>query len=431
MPKIKRTTAAICVFIASIFPGNIHYASAADPMATSYPAKDCEGSLTPYRVPEKMSEVPDSLTPVFINHIGRHGSRYPAGSSNTMQLISLLNRADSLGTITPLGKRLLSIAENVAEISHNRWGALDSLGMEEQRGIAARMYAKFPSVFSDGAVVNAISSYSPRSMMSMFCFLHQLARHNSDISVITSSGRQNSPLMRPFDVDSTYTEWRKTEVWAEPYDSYLDMTAPVSALKRVLGERFPMKDGHTARQWALLEYYLIAGLPAMGYDDVKPLDFFTSHEYNALWSCFNLRQYLTRCSSTLSSVPAEIASALVTDIIGTTDDFIAGKSNDAARLRFGHAETLMPLLSLMRLQGCYYMTNYFDTVGLHWRDFHVVPMAANLQMILFRSASGKYYLRTDLNENPVPLIPGNSNLYVPWKDAREYLQRCLPIEAII
>ena len=96
-------------------------------------------------------------------------------------------------------------------------------------------------------------------------------------------------------------------------------------------------------------------------------------------------------------------------------------------LRFGHAETLMPLLALMHLPGCYYLTNYFDTVGKHWLDFNIVPMAANLQMILFRSDSGKYYLRTDLNEIPVTLIPGDDTLYLPWTRARAYLERCLPL----
>lgn len=87
----------------------------------------------------------------------------------------------------------------------------------------------------------------------------------------------------------------------------------------------------------------------------------------------------------------------------------------------------MPLLALMRLQGCYYVTNYFDTVGLHWRDFHVVPMASNIQFTLLRSTSGTLYLRVDLNETPVPLIPGRSEIYTPWTQAMDYLTRCLPL----
>ena len=104
-----------------------------------------------------------------------------------------------------------------------------------------------------------------------------------------------------------------------------------------------------------------------------------------------------------------------------------GENEYAVMLRFGHAETMMPLLALMRLQGCYYMTNYFDTVGLHWHDFHVVPMASNIQMILLRSDSGRLYVRVDLNEVPTPLIPGKSTIYTPWDTAKDYMIRCLPL----
>ncbi len=55
-------------------------------------------------------------------------------------------------------------------------------------------------------------------------------------------------------------------------------------------------------------------------------------------------------------------------------------------------------------------------------------MAANLQMILFKAkGSGRYYLRVDLNEKPVSLIPNNTARYIPWQQAREYMLRCLPL----
>lgn len=123
-----------------------------------------------------------------------------------------------------------------------------------------------------------------------------------------------------------------------------------------------------------------------------------------------------------------MAGALLEDLISTTDAFIEGnKSIATVNLRFGHAETLMPLLSLMRLPGCYYLTNIFDTVASHWHDFYVVPMAANLQMILFRAPSGRFYLRTDLNEVPVNFVPGHESVYVPWETAREFLVKCMPL----
>ena len=158
-------------------------------------------------------------------------------------------------------------------------------------------------------------------------------------------------------------------------------------------------------------------------------DYLTMAEANALWSCFNLRQYLQRTGTTVSSVPADIASALVQNIIETTDNFINGENTTtSAMLRFGHAETVMPLVSLLRLPGCYYLTNYFDTVDEHWLDFDVVPMASNVQFILFQAPkSGRYYIRIELNEQAVALRKGDSDTIFPWGEVRRYLTDCIPL----
>ena len=152
----------------------------------------------------------------------------------------------------------------------------------------------------------------------------------------------------------------------------------------------------------------------------------TEEEYSRLWSCNNLSQYLTRTASTVSKLPADIASPLLGEIINSIDSVITGHNDAYVQLRFGHAETLMPLLSLMHLPGCYYMTDDFSLVSRHWCNFRVVPMASNLQLILFRSDSGRMYLRTDLNEVPVDLLVGSEEIYVPWEKARKYLVDCLP-----
>ena len=72
------------------------------------------------------------------------------------------------------------------------------------------------------------------------------------------------------------------------------------------------------------------------------------------------------------------------------------------------------------------MTDDFATVGEHWRDFTVVPMGANLQMILLKSTStGKMYVRVDVNEKPV-ILPGQKSVYTSWENARKYMINCLP-----
>lgn len=401
-------------------------AVAADPTATSYDMQQCEGSLTPYPRDIPNVYIPDSLRPVYLSHVGRHGSRYPASAASTLSMRRALMRADSIGTITKLGRELLALCDEIAEVSKNRWGALDQLGMSEQRAIASRMFANYPDLFTDGTV-NALSSYSPRSMMSMFSFVHQLDRMNNKLTFNTNTGHDNNMLMRPFDVDKDYLTFRRENLWKPAYDTYLDTACPLTAIRRVLGKDYPYGDDDNARELAITEYYVVAGLAAMEMEP-QMSHYFTAAEANALWSCFNLRQYLQRTATTVSTVPADIAAQLVLDIIQKGDNAVAGTNPATVDLRFGHAETVMPLVSLLRLHGCYYLTNYFDTVGLHWRDWDIVPMAANLQFVFFRAGkTGNIYVRTDLNERPVTLIPGDSRIYVPWGEARDYMMSTVPL----
>ena len=399
---------------------------AADPTATKYSSADCQGSLKPYTVPTKEYTYPDSLAPIFINHVGRHGSRFPASATYCKAMIDVLKNAKTQGTITARGKELLTLVESVMEKANGQWGALDDLGVAEQRGIAARMYSRYPSLFKEKKV-EAISSYSPRCVMSMYSFTHQLTRMNNSIELTTASGRGKSSLMRPFDVEMSYKDFIELGAWKEPYQQHFDKVVPTSAIERVLGKDYNYGEINP-KDLAIVEYYVIAGMSAMEME-CDASKYFTTEEYNALWSCFNLRQYLQRTATTLSSVPADIASPLLCDIIESTDLVVerGGNTSVSAKLRFGHAETLMPLLSLMRLKGCNYKTNYFDTVAKNWQDFNVVPMSANIQFVLFKTKGGNFYLRIDRNEEPIAFIPNSTEIYVPWEKARQYLSNCVPL----
>lgn len=416
----------IFLCLAAVFTLSIA-AFANDPTATSYPWADCQGTAKPYPAPEHVTAYPDSLTPVMINHVGRHGARFPASAKKVNAMIGALEKARTAGTITPLGQKLLTLCKGVAAYVNGRWGALDSLGMAEQRGIASRMLAAYPMLFKNSQI-NAISSYSPRCIMSMDEFTHQLARMDNSVELNLGSGRRFSPLMRFFDLSADYKDFRASEELKTTLDNYADAHCPAAPLARVLGQGFDFANyPRTATELALDEFAVLAGLEAMGLT-VDISQYLTSAEQNELWNITNFQHYLQYSASTLSSVPSSMAGALLEDLISTTDAFIEGnKSIATVNLRFGHAETLMPLLSLMRLPGCYYLTNIFDTVASHWHDFYVVPMAANLQMILFRAPSGRFYLRTDLNEVPVNFVPGHESVYVPWETAREFLVKCMPL----
>lgn len=381
-------------------------------------------SLSPYPSVESVVACPDSLQPFFINHVGRHGSRYPAGSLHTKLMKMTLEDAAAKQTITDLGRDFLAEVDRVLTATGNRWGQLDTIGEQEHRGIARRMYKAYPDLFAEGTV-RAVSSYSPRSIMSMYSFTHELTQQSSAISVETASGRQFNTLVRNFDIDEEYKAYRNDTAYAGAYGCYLAQNLTVEPLLRLVGENYEL-DYETISDLALAEYYVAAGMNAMGleFDASK---YFTLEEYKRLWSIFNFRQYLLYSASVVSSRPAEIAGPLLQDIVMTADSVINGKLDIRAKLRFGHAETLMPLMALIQAPGCYYLSNYFDSVADNWKDYEQFPMAANLQLIYFRGPSGKVYVRVDYNEKPIRLLPGQTSDYVEWSKLRSRFLELLPL----
>ena len=102
-------------------------------------------------------------------------------------------------------------------------------------------------------------------------------------------------------------------------------------------------------------------------------EWFTEADYRRCWEVSNLRHYYQRSVSEVSSLPAK-AAPLLRDIISKTDSAVAGKTNLAASLRFGHAETVIPLFALMRLPGCYVPDASAGEVAARWCDRDVSPL---------------------------------------------------------
>lgn len=385
-----------------------------------YSYNECRGSSMPYIDPTGPLVAPDSLRVVMVNHVGRHGARYPSSSKNAERVRKLLRSARDKRTITPQGRRLLALTERVIRESNGRWGALDTLGKAEQRWLAARMSGNFSKLLNNKEVtISAVSSYVPRCVMSMYEFTHQLARQNRRSEIYTSSGRQNDVLMRFFELDSAYIAFENSDVVKKTVRDFAETRLSGNMLTRFVGVGYPMKDVDLYDNLMAI-YSVLAGTAAMELKcDIS--QYFNLGEFNALWSVFNLKQYLAHSASSLSELPATSAKPLLVNLIEATDSFIAGADMAPVQLRFGHAETIMPLLALMHVPGCRFITDDFAEVAEGWRDFVIVPMAANFRLILFRSKSGGYYVRADLNEKPVELVP-DKPVYVPWEEAKAYLE---------
>lgn len=406
------------IIITTILFSSVSFLSRATDLITAFSNLQCEGSDMPYQAPGYIVQTPDSLVPVMINHVGRHGSRYLTDSKSVSLLEDALEEAIEVKTITRLGRELYDHVENILEICTGNWGALDTLGKIEERDIALRMQSEFGILFNNGRI-RARSSYVPRAIMSMYEFTHEIASLNERNEIVALSGRSYDDILRFFDCKEQKNAMENPSI-RQALQAYAEEILPYSLLSKFFGNSFSY-DGYEKEELLMAIYSVVAGAGTMSYP-LEPGRFISNREFNALWSYRNLRHYLQYSTSCFGDIPAQLSIPLLKDFILTTDSLIAGCDIEPVQLRFGHAETLIPFLALLQIPGCCYVTQDLTSVNRNWLDFDIVPMAANFRMILFREKkSGRYYVRFDLNEQAVPLVAGSDDLYLPWEEAKNFM----------
>lgn len=391
------------------------HVSAFEPLPPQY-----DGSMMPYDF-EKCTpaEVSDSLQPFFINYVARHGARFLSSEKKVTRLTEAIDKARTAGTLSSPGEEMATLINEVRRHTAGRWGALDSVGCVEQQRLAAEMSAMWPSVTGNG-VVRACATYVPRVVMSMYEFSHRLCSLNPDIQIYTGEGHQYDRLLRFFNANPVYAAYLADKPWQAEYDAFVrDHVSPEPA-RALVGDIFNEAELRklTLDVYGVLQSLRAAGLPA------PTTRWMSAEVYRTCWEAANLEHYYARSINRFSCEPAIAAIPLLRDIIDAADTAIRNESFGEiplkSAMRFGHAETLMPLLSLCDIEGCNApdIAAAADVAGV-WRDYDIVPLGANMEVVLMQAPSGTVYALTRLNGRDVRVGRFDSPL-VPWTDLRDY-----------
>ncbi|MDE6291350.1 MAG: hypothetical protein K2M16_07445 [Muribaculaceae bacterium] len=392
------------------------------------------GSMMPYDFNGAEIEPiwPDSLKPVYVAHVARHGARYISSAKKLENLQNAISKASAQGTLTKEGRRFDVLVKSVVEATGDQWGLLSQVGAEEERRLASDLYTLLPDLLRK-ARVNTIATYVPRVVMTMYEFNHSLAVKSSNISISASEGREFSPLLRCFTTDSAYASYRADGDWKHVSERLMDSIVSPEPARRILGNASALSD-RQLKKLTLDMYDVLQSLTAFGLP--APTDEFMSEaDYRACWEVDNLEHYLRNTITPLSRYAGQATAPLLARIISDADAALGAHMEDAAMKRagispektesfdanfyFGHAETLMPLLSLMRLPGCYSDSSDFATLYERWRDYDVVPLGANIDIIFLESPKGGVYVA--LRHNSRFVAPMQGGMIVPWPDYKAYL----------
>ena len=359
-----------------------------------------------------------------VEHYGRHGSRWHIGLQRYDSIMAIMNEAEAIDNLTPLGREILKEVTAEREPMVLRDGELSEAGARQHRGIAARMAKNYPNVFRKGAYIDARSTFVRRCILSMSNAVTQLVNDVPGMNVHIDATMADDFYLKKDDNPET------AQAMAEAWPKCLEFRATRSIGNDFLGRLF--KDPSKIAPSRNIDYlsdalYEVAANAVSTRESSVIRQLFTDEEIDKLWQRQNCDWFMRAGNTPLTRnlMPMKQAD-LLANIINSADTAIVSP-NISANLRYGHESIVLPLVVLMEINGFGKEYSDLDEVAREWRSCDVFPMACNVQ-IVFARPKGKKTTRPEdvlvkvmLNEQETSLpIPADKNNFSRWTDFRNH-----------
>lgn len=384
---------------------------------TVYPITD--DALAP-----TLTQPPAGYEPFFINHYGRHGSRWLSNKETYERPVEQLKKARRDGKLTPQGEQLLQVLEQVQNASLLRTGDLTDIGAEQHQAIARRMLKNFPAVFRGNARIDARATVVLRCILSMQNETMTLRAANPRMNITTDASYHDMHYTSyGYGPDTLFTPIRKatTHITDSLYHTLIKPQRFISML--VNDTAYANHEMHPYR--LMRDVFQIVGSLQNHhrFEHINLFKLFTNEEIFTLWRLRNIYWYVRWANAEANGNRMPFATReLLRNIIYTADTTINANTRGAA-LRFGHDTIILPLACLMGIDSIGYNTADLDNLHLHWQDYRIIPMAANMQMIFYRptTGTGDILVKVLYNEHEATLPVHTDNPpYYRWSDLRQF-----------
>lgn len=370
----------------------------------------------------QLTKAPDGYEPFYMAHYGRHGSRWLTGYRTYSRPVRMLERADSAGQLTSLGKQVLSTLRLVRDRAYQRAGDLSDLGAEQHQAIARRMYRNFPEIFGGDAHIDARSTIVIRCILSMQNETSTLKALNPKLDIATDASLHDMHYMGwGYGEDTLANSLRKsldglTDAYRNKY------THP----ERFIGSLIISQDwakGNIDSNSLMNDIFSVAGSLQNHheFDGLYLLNLFTSEERYDLWKHNNIYWYTHWANAPQNGnrMPY-IEKALLHNMIASADSVIACNGKGAS-LRFGHETCLLPLACLLELDSVNDACDNLDSLDQRWVNYKFYPMGCNIQMVFYRNSGGDVLLKVLFNEHEARLpFETKTFPYYKWNDIKRY-----------
>jgi len=399
---------------------------------------------TPYPNPDQTqyTDPPEGCVPIFINYVGRHGSRNLTKDTAYTNLLAEVNAASQSGDLTgEFGSQVGGWLKDIKNLEDPVLGELTSQGKGELKAMAIRMYENYKTLLNSASPIKAIytqCTYKQRAIGSRTAFqegLKEKADEGFNPKAIDEEPpfeKCQDPLLRFFEMCTCYTDFLDTDPAAALYDQFVSLSETQAAFKTIL-ERIFSKSLITSKTPqeinTLTQYmYQLCQLePNIDKDDY--LKRFCLPFYDVDSDAVQRFAYLSDIDYYFRQGPNpgndnksyKYSCPLVRDFILTTNKAISEpQTAPTANLRFGHTETVMPFASFLGLYINADSEELSFSPDRAWNTSKLCPMATNVQLILYK-CEDSYMVKVLLNENEVVLpIPACQDVYCNWQDVEAY-----------
>lgn len=395
-------------------------------------------TITTYQnVPiEKIAPSPKGYKLFYYSLTGRHGSRYELEDSTFVYTCDIFNRAAKLGILTEEGERVRKILNRATAEQRGKGGELTSLGQEQWRGIGRRAYQNFGALFDTGSI-EAKSSTKMRCVFSMVSFVEGVKEKNTKIFVEQEARESFLPILRPMidnpaspkqlirDCRTTARQgaWRKEitdKLWHDGFNQTLSKLVTKPEQLKECGASTPF--------WFLYQtHHLLLFSQNFGFDNYEVIRSVFSVEDEYRFYCYRCLSWLSLSWSWGNDNAAIFMSymrPLVDDVLTKAQDAIDGRNPHIANLRFTHDSYIVPLITILGLEGCAATFGPdIEKAATSAPLSKIVPMAANVQMQLYRNKAGEVLVRIMLNEKDATLpIECKTAPFYPWDKFRALVE---------
>lgn len=377
-------------------------------------------------VETKQTPAPKGYKPFYVSHYGRHGSRYLLSDRDYQWIIQLMEKAETVNGLTPLGHDVLKRLNMVWEEAQGRAGDLTPLGVRQHQGIAERMSKNFPEVFRGKRHVSARSTVVYRCAMSMVAFGDRLKQLNPQLDMSYEMSEKYMSYLNYHSARSNAFTHGKKGPWVEEYRKFEEAQVHPDRLVSTLfsnADFIRCEVNPSELMWGL--YWIAVDMQDME-TPVSFFDLFTAKEMFDLWQCVNYRFYMGNANPLASNgIVMANAKSLVENILESADAAIKDRSI-AATLRFGHDGNVIPLLALLQIENFDVAVAGPAEVYKHWCDFKATPMASNVQIVFFENKARDILVKFMHNEKEVHVpVKTDQWPFYHWNDVKEYYQKRL------